>query len=207
MERSVETLRQGHEQELELQRAAHCREITRIQQLLDTSENEVIRLELVLQKEQESRRQAEELVGARGAFDNSLDISQIEREAAEGQEVDPNQHQTMAPGSSVTSPLPLEQLLAQTEAYSELTAEGLRSSNSSRIGGAEKQVTHLAALLSESEAQNSRLEKLTEVLKEEIRTYQRSEERYKHIENLEYIKNVFLKFLTRWGSSGCSSCS
>ena len=63
-------------------------------------------------------------------------------------------------------------------------------------GKADRQVSHLAALLSEAEDQNSRLEKLTEVLKEEIRTYQRSEERYKHIENLEYVKNVFLKFLT-----------
>ena len=58
----------------------------------------------------------------------------------------------------------------------------------------------MAALLAESEAQNTRLEKLTEVLKEEIRTYQRSEERHKHIENLEYVKNVILKFLTLSGS-------
>ena len=68
------------------------------------------------------------------------------------------------------------------------------------MGGAEKQISHLAALLAESEAQNSRLDKLTEVLKEEIRTYQRSEERHKHIENLEYVKNVILKFLTLSGA-------
>ena len=68
------------------------------------------------------------------------------------------------------------------------------------MGGAEKQISHMAALLAESEAQNSRLDKLTEVLKEEIRTYQRSEERHKHIENLEYVKNVILKFLTLSGS-------
>ena len=41
---------------------------------------------------------------------------------------------------------------------------------------------------------------VTEVLKEEIRTYQRSEERHKHIENLEYVKNVIMKFLTLSGS-------
>ena len=40
---------------------------------------------------------------------------------------------------------------------------------------------------------------ILQVLKEEIRTYQRSEERHKHIENLEYIKNVILKFLTLTG--------
>ena len=70
----------------------------------DSSENEVIRLELVLAKEQEARRaltlSMEETGGRLGhdyqaggsgrvGFDNSLDISQIEREAAEGQEVDP----------------------------------------------------------------------------------------------------------------------
>ena len=58
----------------------------------------------------------------------------------------------------------------------------------------------MAALLAESESHNTRLEKLTEVLKEEIRTYQRSEERHKHIENLEYVKNVIMKFLTLSGA-------
>merc|ERR1719278_1479246 len=75
-----------------------------------------------------------------------------------------------------------------------------RSTNTSRAAGTEKQISHMAALLAESEAQNTRLEKLTEVLKEEIRTYQRSEERHKHIENLEYVKNVILKFLTLTGA-------
>ena len=58
----------------------------------------------------------------------------------------------------------------------------------------------MATLLAESESHNTRLEKLTEVLKEEIRTYQRSEERHKHIENLEYVKNVIMKFLTLSGT-------
>jgi hypothetical protein len=38
-----------------------------------------------------------------------LDISQIEREAAEGQEVEP------VGGAQLTSPLPLDMLLAQTD--------------------------------------------------------------------------------------------
>ena len=79
-------------------------------------------------------------------------------------------------------------------------SDEIRSTATSRAGGVEKQLGHMAALLAESEAHNTRLEKLTEVLKEEIRTYQRSEERHKHIENLEYVKNVILKFLTLSGS-------
>jgi len=55
------------------------------------------------------------------------------------------------------------------------------------------QVKHMASLLSESEGENARLIELAQVLKEEIRSYRRSEERSKHIDNLEYVKNVILK--------------
>ncbi len=54
-------------------------------------------------------------------------------------------------------------------------------------------MAHLAHLLSESEAEGARLAQMSELLKEEIRSYQRAEERQKHIENLEYVKNVILK--------------
>merc|ERR1711971_1230661 len=159
MQRNVEALKQGHEQEVELQRASHSKDIAKIQQQLDSAENE----------------------------------------AAEGQEIEPS-----TPGlpwaSSLTSPLPLEQLLAQEDPNQDHMSDIPRSGNSSRAGGAERQVAHLAALLSEAETQNGRLEKLVEVLKEEIRTYQRSEERHKHIENLEYVKNVILKFITLTGA-------
>ena len=65
---------------------------------------------------------------------------------------------------------------------------------------AEKKSTHLSSLLSESESENVRLNQLSSVLKEEIRTYRRSEERSKHIENLEYVKNIIVKFVTMPGS-------
>ena len=58
---------------------------------------------------------------------------------------------------------------------------------------AERRVGHMALLLSESEAENARLNELANVLKEEIRSNQRSEERMKHIENLEYVKNIIFK--------------
>jgi len=197
IQKSMESLKQIHQQEVERMKSSTQAEMSKLKQQIDAKENEVIRLELVLQKEQEARRQAEETAGRVGVFDNRLDISQIEREACEGQEVDT--HSVPSPNNSLVSPLPLEQLLAQSD-LTDLISEDLRSTSSSRVGGADRQVCHLAALLSESEAQNSRLEKLTEVLKEEIRTYQRSEERHKHIENLEYVKNVILKFLTLTGA-------
>lgn len=60
----------------------------------------------------------------------------------------------------------------------------------------EKRCNHLAALLAESEANEARLSQLTDALKEEIRRSERAEERQKHIENLEYLKNVVLKVST-----------
>ena len=85
--------------------------------LVDSTENEVIRLELMLSKEQEARRVAEEMslvkIEPRDRFDNKLDIREIEREACEGQEVDnANGYQ---PSNNITSPLPLDQLLAQAD--------------------------------------------------------------------------------------------
>ena len=65
---------------------------------------------------------------------------------------------------------------------------------------AERRVSHMAILLSEAEAENAQLSELANVLKEEIRCNQRSEERMKHIENLEYVKNVIFKFVTMPGS-------
>ena len=62
-----------------------------------------------------------------------------------------------------------------------------------RAVAAERRVAHMALLLSEAEGENTRLNELANVLKEEIRSFQRSEERSKHIENLEYMKNIILK--------------
>lgn len=63
----------------------------------------------------------------------------------------------------------------------------------SRAVASERRVAHISLLLSEAELENSRLSELATVLKEEIRSYQRSEERSKHIENLEYVKNIIVK--------------
>ena len=87
-------------------------EITKLKQQLDTSENEVIRLELMLQKEQEARRLAEESCET-GGFDNRLDIREIEREACEGQEVETVVG--LPQSSTITSPVPLDQLLSQAD--------------------------------------------------------------------------------------------
>lgn len=56
-------------------------------------------------------------------------------------------------------------------------------------------VKHLTSLLSENEQDLAKLTQLNEVLKEELRKIQRSEEREKHTQNSEYLKNVIFKVL------------
>ena len=88
LQKTMETLKQTHHRELEMLRTQDRAEIGRLKQLVDTTENEVIRLELMLSKEQEARRVAEEMslvkIDPRDRFDNKLDIREIEREACEG---------------------------------------------------------------------------------------------------------------------------
>ncbi|CAL8138242.1 unnamed protein product [Orchesella dallaii] len=64
----------------------------------------------------------------------------------------------------------------------------------------QNQVSHLTALLRESESNCERLTQLSEALKEEIRRVEREKERKEHLkENTEYLKNVLLKFVTLSG--------
>jgi hypothetical protein len=59
-----------------------------------------------------------------------------------------------------------------------------------------KKINHLTDLLHESEANSIRLSDQTKLLKEEIRRLERNQERQKEASaNMEYLKNVILKFL------------
>ena len=118
IQKTMESLKQSHNHELELLRTHDKAEMDRLKQQLDMTENEVIRLELVLAKEQEARKVAEEMSlvkidSSNNRFDSKLDIREIEREACEGQEVDiPGVNNNV---TNITSPVPLDQLLAHAD--------------------------------------------------------------------------------------------
>lgn len=87
-------------------------------------------------------------------------------------------------------PVPLEHLLASNFDQERVThLEKL-------VGDQENKLVHLTALLAETEQELARYVQMNALLKEEIRRQQRSEEREKHAENLEYLKNVIFKFLS-----------
>lgn len=52
---------------------------------------------------------------------------------------------------------------------------------------------HLTDLLSESEANNSRLSEQIKLLKDEIRRLERNNERSEHVANAEYLKNIVMQ--------------
>ncbi|XP_074025532.1 uncharacterized protein [Leptinotarsa decemlineata] len=86
-------------------------------------------------------------------------------------------------------PIPLERLLGSD---SEHEIDRMRK----KLGEEESKVVHLTALLSDTEQDLVKHVQMNKLLKEEIRRQQRSEEREKHAENLEYLKNVVFKFVT-----------
>ncbi|XP_064549207.1 GRIP and coiled-coil domain-containing protein 2 [Drosophila montana] len=65
-----------------------------------------------------------------------------------------------------------------------------------RLSIQESRVRHLTALLAENEQDLAKLTQMNDMLKEELRRQERSEEREQHMHNSEYLKNVFLKFIT-----------
>ncbi|KAM7303625.1 GRIP and coiled-coil domain-containing protein 2 isoform X3 [Ixodes scapularis] len=71
----------------------------------------------------------------------------------------------------------------------------------SKVTEAQRKVDHLAELLNESESSNLRMTEQIRVLKEEIRRLERNQEREKHAQNLEYLKNIVMKFATLRGGS------
>lgn len=62
-----------------------------------------------------------------------------------------------------------------------------------QLKSGEMRIQQLTSLLHESEAENAKLCQLADALKEEIRRSARNESREKHMENMEYAKNVILK--------------
>eukprot|EP00794_Sanderia_malayensis_P011091 gene11091-12259_t len=59
----------------------------------------------------------------------------------------------------------------------------------------EKNLEHLSELLAESESSNLLLDEQVKVLKAEIRRMQQNQEREEALHNLEYLKNVIIKFM------------
>ncbi|XP_034380029.1 GRIP and coiled-coil domain-containing protein 2 isoform X1 [Arvicanthis niloticus] len=127
-----------------------------------------------------------------------LDMHTVAREEGEGMETTDSESVSSA-GTHIQS---LEQLLSSpdtklerlTEAslwHNEFTKEELAE----KLSSTTKSADHLNGLLRETEATNAILMEQIKLLKSEIRRLERNQEREKSVANLEYLKNVLLRFI------------
>lgn len=127
-----------------------------------------------------------------------LDMHTVAREEGEGMETTDSESVSSA-GTHVQS---LEQLLSApdsklerlTEAslwHNEFTKEELAE----KLTSTTKSADHVNGLLRETEATNAILMEQIKLLKSEIRRLERNQEREKSVANLEYLKNVLLRFI------------
>ncbi|XP_072899666.1 GRIP and coiled-coil domain-containing protein 2 [Hemitrygon akajei] len=131
----------------------------------------------------------------RKSMDLSLiDINSIDREEGEGMEMTETES-VLSTSSQVAS---LEQLLSSPETKSDAPQwqpEPTKEEIAQKLNTATKSIDHLNGLLRDTEATNAMLMEQITLLKSEVRRLERNQEREKSIANLEYLKNVMLKFI------------
>ncbi|EGW10288.1 GRIP and coiled-coil domain-containing protein 2 [Cricetulus griseus] len=128
-----------------------------------------------------------------------LDMHTVAREEGEGMETTDSESVSSA-GTHIPS---LEQLLSSPDTkleqhlaepslwHAEFTKEELAE----KLSSTTKSADHLNGLLRETEATNAILMEQIKLLKSEIRRLERNQEREKSVANLEYLKNVLLRFI------------
>ncbi|XP_078401682.1 GRIP and coiled-coil domain-containing protein 2 [Cetorhinus maximus] len=123
-----------------------------------------------------------------------LDINSIDRGEGEGMEMT----ETESVSSTNTQVASLEQLLTSPETVLDVPQwqpEPTKEEITQKLSTATKSIDHLNGLLRETEATNAILMEQITLLKNEVRRLERNQEREKSIANLEYLKNVMLKFI------------
>lgn len=121
-----------------------------------------------------------------------IDISFMKREDAEGSESIESISNNLA---SKNTPLALDKLLSMDADLSTTHYETELTACKQLLLQQEAKVAHLTELLADAEQDLAKHAQLNQILKEEIRRQQRSVEREKHAENLEYLKNVVFKVI------------
>ncbi|KAG7277674.1 hypothetical protein CRUP_024494, partial [Coryphaenoides rupestris] len=122
----------------------------------------------------------------------SIDLQTTSREEAEGMEK-PQTENPLPPHTHLQS---LEQLLGSPDPQREpfvWTVEPTKQELSQQLTTATRSIEHMNGLLHETEATNAVL--MEQLLKSELRRLERNQERDKSVSNMEYLKNVLLKFI------------
>ncbi|XP_064638561.1 GRIP and coiled-coil domain-containing protein 2-like isoform X1 [Lineus longissimus] len=182
----------------------HRRITENLQRQIDKADDDVFRLQRDLQHQ---LRRSERDVGTSSPqeFVRADSRHLEERQQGEGMEqVEPESAIQVHPSPSSTPLMPLEQLLTSppedlmsVKSYESVDDEMLKT----KLSASEKKVDHLAQLLNESEATVMRLTEQAKLLKDEIRRIERNRERETSVSNMEYLKNIVLKFISLKGGA------
>ncbi|GFY52063.1 GRIP and coiled-coil domain-containing protein 2 [Trichonephila inaurata madagascariensis] len=194
-----EMLVSTYKKQIKIMSDEHKRTVSDLQKQLESADLEIARL-------QRDQQKAHGLPVTPTMQDNphSFDIFSQERQEGEGSEsIDgtdtPTRHSSLAtiPTSGF---LPFEKLLQSPRDELNISSNYISNQDCDKIiadlNASNKKIEHLTEVLNESESTNLRLSEQVRVLKEEVRRLERNKEREQHAENLEYLKNVFIKFAT-----------
>ncbi|GIY85960.1 GRIP and coiled-coil domain-containing protein 2 [Caerostris darwini] len=193
-----EMLVSTYKKQIKIMSDEHKRTVNELQKQLESADLEISRL-------QRDQQKAHGLPVTPIAQDNpTFDILSQERQEGEGSESIDGSDTPIRHLSLTTIPtsgfLPFEKLLQSPHEELNTSANYFNNHDSDKLladlNASNKKIDHLAEVLNESESTNLRLSEQVRVLKEEVRRLERNKEREQHAENLEYLKNVFIKFST-----------
>ncbi|XP_014676259.1 PREDICTED: GRIP and coiled-coil domain-containing protein 2-like isoform X2 [Priapulus caudatus] len=200
---------QSFKDRLESMQTQHQGLLDLLHSQLEDKDNEIIRYQVELQSSSMKQQvKAEPTKAARTESVSPFEPFSIrrleERQQAEGSEHN-EQPRPPSPGIahqvSSSSLVGLEQLLNNSDdkmstvslsSVASIDKEVLKSS----LNTSYRKLDHVTGLLQESEETVARLTEQAKVLKQEIRRLERNQQREKHAQNLEYLKNVVMKFFS-----------
>ncbi|KAK3605782.1 hypothetical protein CHS0354_033984 [Potamilus streckersoni] len=183
----------------------HHHSMEMLQKRIDHLESENLGLERELQQQaQYAGTKSSEMEKSATSLLSELqlsipDIRHMERQEGEGSElVDPEPYPRV---TLVQKPslVPLGELLNSEQMdqnYRESDKDAEIEMLKKQLLTANKKIEHLTEVMNDSEATLMRLTEQAKILKEEIRRLERNTEREQETRNLEYLKNILLKFLT-----------
>ncbi|KAJ8252855.1 hypothetical protein GJAV_G00206340 [Gymnothorax javanicus] len=192
----ADSLRAGFREQVRRLQDEHRSTVETLQQQMTRLENQLFQL----QKENSTTnsapaQQARKTLPDRKPSELPLfELQSMAREEGEGMETTETESV-----SSAGTPLPsLEHLLTSPDPKQELfvwQVEPSKEELAQKLSTATRSMEHMNGLLHETEATNAILMEQITLLKSEMRRLERNQEREKSVSNLEYLKNVLLRFI------------
>ncbi|XP_070173480.1 GRIP and coiled-coil domain-containing protein 2-like [Littorina saxatilis] len=200
----LDVQKEAYKDQLESAREEERSKVEMLQMQLDLTQTENTRLQREVNSLQRALRSKESAAPEERrsppGFYPVMPSPEGERQEGEGSEIVDPEPVTKTTTPHKVPPVSFEKLL--TTPLEELPGGVIptvvdEEELKANLNTAHKKIEHLTELLNESEESVSRMTEQIKVLKEEIRRLYRNQQREDDLQNLEYLKNILIKFLTR----------